>query len=75
MEYIIPDKAYAILKWLGLIALPAIATFVGTVGVAVGFEYTDIAVTVITASGTLVGALLGVSQAKAKLIESGDVDA
>ena len=34
MQYIIPDKVYNILKWVGLVALPAIATFVGTVGTA-----------------------------------------
>lgn len=66
MRYIIPDKAYDILKWVGLVALPAVATFVGTVGTAVEWPQTSIAVTVITASGTLVGALLGVSHATAK---------
>lgn len=66
MRYIIPDKVYNFLKWLGLVALPAIATFVGTVGTAVKWAPTTIAVTVITAAGTLVGALLGVSHATAK---------
>lgn len=66
MQYILPDKAYNILKWVGLVALPAIATFVGTVGTAVEWEPTTIAVTVITAAGTLVGALLGVSAATGK---------
>lgn len=66
MQYMIPDKVYNILKWVGLVALPAIATFVGTVGTAVEWEPTAIAVTVITAAGTLIGALLGVSNATAK---------
>lgn len=66
MQYLLPDKAYNILKWVGLVALPAVGTFVGTVGTAVNWELTTIAVTVITAAGTLVGALLGVSQATAK---------
>lgn len=66
MQYLLPDKAYDILKWVGLVALPAAATFVGTVGTAVNWEPTGIAVTVITATGTLVGALLGVSHATAK---------
>lgn len=61
MQYLLPDKAYNILKWVGLVALPAVATFVGTVGTAVNWEPTGIAVTVITAAGTLVGALLGVT--------------
>lgn len=66
MQYIIPDKVYNILKWVGLIAFPAVATFVGTVGTACGWEFTGIAVTVITATGTLVGSLIGVSHATAK---------
>ena len=66
MEYIIPDKAYDILKWVGLIVLPAVATFVGTVGTAAGWVETDLAVTVITAVGTLIGAVLGASAATAR---------
>lgn len=66
MQYIIPDKVYNILKWVGLVAIPAIATFVGTVGHAVEWAPTTIAVTVITAIGTLVGALLGVTTTMAK---------
>lgn len=66
MQYILPDKAYNVLKWVGLVALPAVGTFVGTVGTAVNWEPTAIAVTVITAAGTLVGALLGVTTATAK---------
>ena len=65
MQYLLPDKAYNVLKWVGLVALPAVGTFVGTVGTAVNWEPTAIAVTVITA-GTLVGALLGVTTATAK---------
>lgn len=70
MQYIIPDKAYNVLKWVGLVALPALATFVGTVGTAVEWAPTTIAVTVITALGTLVGALLGVTTVTAKPTET-----
>lgn len=69
MQYIIPDKVYNILKWVGLVAIPAIATFVGTVGQAVDWDQTTLAVTVITALGTLVGALLGVTTVTAKPTE------
>lgn len=72
MQYIVPDNVYDILKWVGLVALPAIATFVGTVGTAVEWPQTAIAVTVITAAGTLVGALLGVSHATAKEVVDND---
>lgn len=63
--YIIPNKVYDILKWVGLIILPALATLVQTVGTAVGFEYTDVAATVITAVGTFVGMVIGASAVKA----------
>lgn len=63
--YIIPNKLYDILKWVGLIVLPALATLVQTVGTAVGFEYTDVAATVITAVGTFVGMVIGASAVKA----------
>lgn len=66
MQYILPDKVYNVFKWVGLVALPAIATFVGTVGTACSWEFTGIAVTIITATGTLVGSLIGISQATAK---------
>lgn len=70
MEYMIPDRVYAVLKWVGLIALPAVAAFTGTVGMALGWGHTDVAVTIITATGTLVGALIGVSTARAKVSAS-----
>lgn len=66
MQYTLQDEVYDILKWVGLIALPAFATFVGTVGTACEWEFTGIAVTIITAAGTLVGSLIGVSNMNAK---------
>lgn len=72
MDYLIPDKVYDILKWVGLIALPAIAAFVGTVGTAVGWDGTNLCVTIITACGTLVGALIGVSSVSARRNASED---
>lgn len=66
MQYLLPESAYRIAKWAGLIAIPAVATFVGTVGTAVGWDGTSVCVIVINAVATLVGALIGVSQATAK---------
>lgn len=66
MQYLLPDKTYKALKWTGLIALPAIATFVGSVGTAAGWGQTGLCVTVVTALGTLIGTLCGVSQVTAK---------
>lgn len=63
--YLLGSKAYSILKWVGLIAMPALATFVGVVGTVWAWPHTDAIVTTINAVGVLVGALIGVSQAKA----------
>ena len=64
--YLLTSKAYGILKWVGLIAMPALATFVGVVGTVWAWPHTDAIVTTINAVGVLVGALIGVSQATAK---------
>lgn len=64
--YLLNPKAYAILKWVGLIAMPALATFIGVVGTVWAWPHTDAIVTTINAIGVLVGALIGVSQATAK---------
>ena len=54
------DKVYNVLKWAGLIALPALAVFVATIGPAWGIEQTDNIVTTLNALGALIGALIGV---------------
>ena len=60
----LPDDVYNFLKWLGLIALPALATFYGVVGKVWDLPYTAEIVTTITAVATLIGTLIGVSQYK-----------
>lgn len=69
MEYFLPDNVYQILKWLGLIACPAIATFVGVVGPVWGMPHVDAVVTTINAVGLLIGALIGASAVTAKEAE------
>ena len=73
MTYIVPDTIYKVLKWLGLIALPAIAVFVSTVGQAWGLDAATLnaVVTTLNALGVLVGALLGISQATSKPSDGG----
>lgn len=65
-EYLIPDKLYKVLKWVGLIALPATAAFVGAVGPAWGWPNVDSVVLTLNSAGVLVGALIGTSAATAK---------
>lgn len=59
----IPDNVYNILKWIALICIPAIVTFLSVVlGVLdVDPKTTNIIVTIIAAVGTLIGSLIGVS--------------
>ena len=68
MTYIVPEQIYQVLKWAGLIALPALAVFVSTVGQAWGMDpgLSNAVVTTLNALGVLVGALLGISQASGK---------
>ena len=74
MTYLVPEQIYKVLKWAGLIALPAVAVFVSTVGQAWGMDpgLSNAIVTTLNALGVLVGALLGISQATAK---PGEADA
>ena len=66
--YLLSSNVYNILKWAALIALPALAVFVSTVGQAWGMDaaLSNAIVTTLNACGVLVGALIGVSQATAK---------
>ena len=59
----IPDNVYNILKWIALICIPAVVTFLSVVlGVlSVDPKTINIIVTIITAVGTLIGSLIGVS--------------
>lgn len=59
----IPDKIYDLLKWIALIAIPALVTFLSVVlGVLdVDPKTVNIIVTIIAAIGTLIGSLIGVS--------------
>lgn len=66
MQYIIPDKVYQALKWAGLVALPAVATFYGVCAPLWGWPTPEAVVTTINAAGVLMGACLGYSALTAK---------
>ena len=57
----ISDGAYNILKWVGLIFLPAVAWFISTIAPVWGVPNAEAIVTTLNALGTLVGVLIGVS--------------
>ena len=69
MQYFLPDNVYSIAKWVGLIACPAVATFVGVVGPVWGMPHVDAVVTTVNATGLLIGALIGASAITAKTVE------
>lgn len=59
----LPNRTYDILKYIVLIALPAVLTFLSTVLplVGVSVELTQTIVTIGTAVDTLLGAIIGIS--------------
>lgn len=65
MEYLLPDNIYQILKWVGLILMPALAALVGAVGPAWGLPNVDAIVLTINALGTFIGVIIGASHVSA----------
>lgn len=56
------NDVYDKLKFMVTVFIPALATFIGTIGVAIGYpEITGTLVTVISAFGLFVGSLIGLS--------------
>ena len=55
------NKTYDFLKWMTLIALPAIITFYGVLGQQLNIPNTEVILTIATAFVTMLGTLLGVS--------------
>lgn len=62
MDYPIPDSVYHVLKWVGLIFLPALAALIGAVGPAWGLPHVDAIVLTVNAFGVFIGAVIGASQ-------------
>lgn len=57
----LPNRVYDLLKWLCLLVLPALSTFVAVVFPLWGIPYADEIAQTITALATLIGACIGVS--------------
>lgn len=55
------NKTYDALKYVALIIIPALATFVSAVGIVWGVPHTNDVTMTITAFGVFLGATLGVS--------------
>ena len=58
------SQAYDIIKWIVQGVLPALITAIGTIGIAVGWEHTELTMTVLGAIMTFLATSLGLSSAK-----------
>lgn len=58
---IIPDKIYNKLKWVCIVAVPALNVFLTTIFALYHIPHIEIVVGTISAVATLIGALIGVS--------------
>lgn len=66
------DRSYDILKWTAIYFIPSLATFVGVVGLALNWEPTAVATTIISASGAFIAGCIRMSVSeyeKAKMEE------
>lgn len=62
------NKTFDVLKNIALIVIPALATFIGVVGKALEWQNADITVIIVTAVGTFLGTVLGVSNRTYKML-------
>lgn len=58
------NKVYDILKWIALVALPALTTFYGVVGTTLNIPHTQEVLTIAVAFDAMLGTLLGISTSK-----------
>ena len=61
MKTLLPDKLYEVLKWLAILALPAVADFVKFLFPTWGLPYGDPIAETIRQVALLVGILIGIS--------------
>lgn len=60
------NKVYDVLKYVALVFLPALTTFVGVILNCFNVECTDIVLTIMVAFDTFLGTVLGISNANYK---------
>lgn len=61
---LIPDRLYDILKWVAIIVMPAMSTFIVGLGGIWSLPYAGQVAATVTAVGVLLGAFLGLSSAQ-----------
>lgn len=67
-DWLIPNRVYDVLKWVGLVVFPALAVCFGTVAPACGLDagISNTVVLALNAVGTCIGAVIGVSAIRGK---------
>ncbi len=60
------NKVYDVLKWIAIVFLPALTTFVGVILQCFDVGCTDIVLTIMTAFDVFLGAVLQISNANYK---------
>ena len=55
------NKIYDVLKWVAIVFLPALTTFVGVVLTSLDIGNSEVVLTIMTGFATFLGAILGVS--------------
>ena len=55
------NKLYDALKWIAIVFLPALTTFVGVVLTSLDISNSEVVLTIMTGFATFLGAILGVS--------------
>ena len=61
---LIPDRLYDVLKWVAIIVMPALSTFIVGLGGIWSLPYAGQVAATVTALGVLLGAFLGLSSVK-----------
>lgn len=65
-DWLIPNRVYDVLKWMGLLVLPTCAWLAGVVGPAWGLANVDAVVLTLNALGAAIGAIIGASAINAR---------
>lgn len=55
------NKVYDVLKWIAIVFLPALITFVGVILTSLNVANSEIVLTIMTGFSTFLGAILGIS--------------
>jgi hypothetical protein len=75
MKYLLPDNAYKAVKWLDLVAMPALTTLYVALAAVWGWPYADQVAQTSAAVCTCLGVLVGISAATARPDDRGDGNA